>query len=99
MNEWTGFLLQRLCLRLRLGGVFAACFVAFFNIHLFIWLRFALCRMGSLMLCGLSTSSGVVLSGLSFPEARGVLVPGPGIEPKSRALQGRLHWTTREARA
>ena len=47
-----------------------ACFAAFFffNIHVFIWLRFALCSVGALMLCGLSTSSVVVLSGLSSPQ-------------------------------
>ena len=34
------------------------------------------------------TSSVVVVRGLSCPAARGILVPRPGIEPASPALEG-----------
>ena len=35
-----------------------------------------------------STGSIVVTQELSYPAARGILVPGPGIEPVSPALAG-----------
>ena len=40
--------------------------------------------MGSLLLC---VGSIVVALGLGCPEARGVLVPCPGMEPMSPALE------------
>ena len=38
-------------------------------------------------------SSVVAVRGLSCPEACGILVPQPGIEPASLALQGRFFTT------
>ena len=42
--------------------------------------------------------SVAVVLGLSFPMACGILVPQPGIEPTTPALEGGFlnHWTTRE---
>ena len=45
-------------------------------------------RVGSLLRCGTCVSfSLIVACGLSCPVARGILVPGPGIELASPALQ------------
>ena len=55
-------------------------------------------HMGSVV-CGMQslylrrTSSVVVAHGLSCPVACGILIPWPGIEPTSPALQGRLFIT------
>ena len=37
-----------------------------------------------------SVQASLVASRLSYPKACGILVPQPGIEPKSPALQGRF---------
>ena len=69
------------------------------NIYLFIWLHCVLvaahgifvaaCRL--LASCGTQaperTGSVVVVCGLSCPTACGILVPQPGIEPASPALE------------
>ena len=45
-----------------------------------------------------SMDSVVVVLGLSFPMACGILVPQPGIKPTTPALEGGFlsHWTTSE---
>ena len=44
-------------------------------------------RMGSVV-CGMRALSVVVVCGLSCPATCGILVPQPGIEPMSTALEG-----------
>ena len=58
----------------------------------------AACGLKIAAACGLqSTGSVVVAHRLTCPAACGILVPPPGMEPASSALQGGfLHWTSRE---
>ena len=67
----------------------------FLKLRLFIWPCWVpvSARGDFAVACGLISH----LVQLSYPEARGILVPPPGIEPMSPTLRQTLnHWTTRE---